>query len=83
MKGDLKMEYNYFISYAINLDNGTLSFDNGFFPLENTIETSEDIKAIEKMITAKLKYASANFYIKVNNFILLSEKDPSEETREE
>ncbi len=77
------MEYNYFISYAINLDNGSVSFDNGVFPLESEIKTPKDIKDIEKMLTSKFKYASANFYIKVNNFILLDAEDPSEETREE
>lgn len=58
------MKYTYFISYAISLDNGSLSFDNGIFPLENKIKTLKDIKDIEKTITANSSMPQQAFTLK-------------------
>lgn len=69
------MKYVYFISYAVNMENGCVSFDNRIFSLNHEITTSKDIRNVEDTIKNKLKYASSNFYIKVFNFILLRTED--------
>ena len=61
--------YRYFISYSVDVRGLYVSFDNTIINLETKIETEEDLRKIEKMISDTRKKSPDDIYfVRIINF---------------
>lgn len=63
------MKYNYFVSYALVMQNGGSGFSNTKITIDSPINDYESILAIEKYITNMHKFKN----VVIINYVLLSQ----------